>query len=93
MQPQLLPLLTTLPDQSQSIYQLLSLLEQQANALLQHICRAGNGSIPKPPKKGQTKKNKDRSHHVDGHDQPSSSSSSHHDAIAAERTAEEKLAR
>ena len=91
MQPQLLPLLSTLPDQTQSIYQLLSLLEQKANSLLQHICRAGNGSIPKPPKKGNLKKkDKDRSHHNDDHEQPSSST---HDPVAAERTAEEKLAR
>ena len=56
--------------------------------LLQHICKAGNGSIPKPPKKDTSKKNKDRG---DGHEEPGSSS----DILKAksERTAEEKLAR
>ncbi|ELU17166.1 hypothetical protein CAPTEDRAFT_195632 [Capitella teleta] len=51
LQPQLVPLLCLLTDQPSSIYQLLSTLEQKACALLQHICKAGNGSIPKPPKK------------------------------------------
>lgn len=64
----------------------------QANVLLQHICKAGNGSIPKPPKKESSgsKKNKDRVHQHE--EEPSSSN----DALAvkkAERTAEEKLAR
>ena len=60
----------------------------QANVLLQHICKAGNGSIPKPPKKESSKKSKDRG---DAHEEPGSSSDLH--KAKSERTAEEKLAR
>ena len=62
--------------------------EIQANVLLQHICKAGNGSIPKPPRKETSKKSKDRG---DAHEDVSTSA----DVLKAklERTAEEKLAR
>lgn len=63
LQPQLVPLLGKLIDQQESIYQLLANLEQKANVLLHHICKAGNGCIPKPPKKEgvvTTKRSKER---------------------------------
>ena len=89
MQDILLPLCGSLPDQSQSLYQLLQILDQkvycrediklqsesfttfcyklQANTLLQHICKAGNGSIPKTRSWGSPKNvspsNKKSKHH------------------------------
>ena len=59
--------------------------------LLQHICKAGNGSIPKPAKKETSKKSKDRSHNY--HDDEPTSSADVLSVKTAERTAEEKLAR
>lgn len=47
LQPALVPLLAKLPNQTQSIYELLKELEEKANVMLTHICKAGNGSIPK----------------------------------------------
>lgn len=90
LQPQLVPLLGQLCDQQESIYQLLSNLEQKANVLLHHICKAGNGCIPKPPKKEGivvSKRSKDR---ATSPAEPSVSSSG--DMYGA-ATAEEKLAR
>ena len=66
----------------------------QANVLLQHICKVGNGSIPKPPKKErEMKKSKDKlvgTPSTNSAETPSTSAATSH---ASEHTAEEKLAR
>ncbi|KAK3091318.1 hypothetical protein FSP39_018889 [Pinctada imbricata] len=46
-QRQFLPLLCSLPNQSMSLYQLLEQIEVKASLLLKHLCKAGNGSVPK----------------------------------------------
>ncbi|XP_074643918.1 uncharacterized protein LOC141900782 [Tubulanus polymorphus] len=51
MQPKLLPLLAQLPGQIHSVYQLLENLERMASVLLQRMCKAGNGSVPKGAKR------------------------------------------
>ena len=65
-------------------------VRSQANVLLHHICKAGNGCIPKPPKKEgllTSKRSKERTANVAEHAMASSSDT--HGAA----TAEEKLAR
>ncbi|XP_033739227.1 uncharacterized protein LOC117326577 [Pecten maximus] len=47
-QRQLLPLLCSLSNQTLSIYQLLEQLEKKASLILKHMCKAGNGSVPRP---------------------------------------------
>jgi len=90
LQPQLVPLLGRLTNQQESVYQHLSNLEQKANTLLHHICKAGNGCIPKPPKReGHTasKRSKERTNSPQEH--PHMPGGDSHGAA----TAEEKLAR
>ncbi|CAH1773453.1 unnamed protein product [Owenia fusiformis] len=90
MQPQLVPLLCTLPDQKASLYQLLETIESQASGLLARICKAGNGSIPKPPKRKVSGKKEASQKERSGSPEVSTSTNM---AEMHENSAEEKLAR
>ncbi|XP_077981781.1 uncharacterized protein LOC144436793 [Glandiceps talaboti] len=98
IQPKLVGLLCALSHQSQSVYDLLEVLEGKANMLLERMGQAANGSIPKAPKKDHPKEQKIETwviHDLFGPiehivqtiptDPPKSS--------VVEKTAEEKLAR
>ena len=64
--------------------------------LLQHICKAGNGSIPKPPKQETPKKGKERIACLDDDNSTSSMSTTVSESLltqSGKNTAEEKLAR
>ncbi|KAK2179061.1 hypothetical protein NP493_516g01000 [Ridgeia piscesae] len=106
MQPQLVALIGGLPNQSKSLHLLISLLDQKASTLLMHICKVGNGSVPKPLKKGcmvgkksKEKGSKTSSPSSSPEDKANSVQEMHLPSVlvsaagASERTAEEKLAR
>ncbi|KAK2145923.1 hypothetical protein LSH36_647g01017 [Paralvinella palmiformis] len=100
LQNQLVPLLGSLSDQDESLYSLLKGLERKANILLQHICKTGNGSIPKPLKKepspscpgSSSKKSKDSCFPLECIPDEVSTISDE-SGICIQSTAEEKLAR
>ena len=62
----------------------------QASVLLQHICKAGNGSIPKPPKRESNTGNKKGRERGSYQQDTSLASASDPQAVCS---AEEKLAR
>lgn len=130
MQPQLLSLMGRLPDQPESVYNLLKQLEErvreltfykrlhkvpvtdigtmmliaplfrnglnvhvfQASILIQHICKAGNGSIPKPPKK-QTSSSSSKKGRDKGGGHQCVSATVEPSPGTSEKSAEERLAR